>query len=120
MRETESRRAEWARWCVVLPGLAQISRSFLGETKRESTAHLLEANSIGLLAEALTAEVEAVLADETSLVSTVAAKKDNHFVSFPMSLEHAEGGRYSPLAGALTELAGAREPDGVVCHLCRR
>ena len=78
--------------------------------------HLGEPDGGGLLTEALTAEVEAVLADETSLVSTVAAEKDNHFVSFPMSLEHAEGGRYSPLAGALTELAGAREPDGVVCH----
>ena len=39
----------------------------------EGTTHLLEANGIGLLAEALTAEVKTVLADETSLVGTVTA-----------------------------------------------
>lgn len=54
---------------------------------------LAETNGVGLLAEALTAEVKTVLADETSLVSAVTA-----------------------LAGALAELAGAREPNGVVGH----
>lgn len=40
---------------------------------REGTTHLLETNSIGLLAEALTAEVKTVLADETGLVGAVTA-----------------------------------------------
>ena len=42
---------------------------------RDMSTYLLEANSVGLLAEALTAEVKAVLADETSLVGAVAAAK---------------------------------------------
>jgi len=54
---------------------------------------LAETNGIGLLAEALAAEVKSVLADKTSLVGAVTA-----------------------LAGALAVLAGAREPNGVVGH----
>jgi hypothetical protein len=36
----------------------------------------VEANIVGVLAEALTADVEVVLADETSLVSADAARKE--------------------------------------------
>jgi len=54
---------------------------------------LEETNGGSLLAEALPAKVKAVLADETGLVRAEAA-----------------------LTAALAELAGAREPNGVVGH----
>jgi len=59
----------------------------------QSSPGLLEPDGGGLLAEALTAEVKAVLADETSLVRALAA-----------------------LAGALAVLARAGEPNSVVGH----
>lgn len=42
-----------------------------------TATYLLEANGIGLLAEALTAEVKTVLADETGLVGAVTAVKSD-------------------------------------------
>jgi len=54
-----------------------------------------ESDICGSLAEALTADVEAVLADETSWVSADAA-----------------------FTGALSVATGAGEPDGLVRHDC--
>ena len=102
-------------------------------------AHLLETDGSSLLAEALTAEVKAVLADETSLVGAEAAVGTHYQHSPPISLAplsipllssipkmaplHSlmpDGRRNedgcSPLTAALAELAGAREPNGVVGH----
>ena len=47
--------------------------------------HLAETNGIGLLAEALTAEVKTVLADETSLVGAVTAGQSHTKISNPSS-----------------------------------
>lgn len=58
------------------------------------SAHLDKANEVSLLTEALTADVEAVLADDTSVVAADAAR-----------------------ARALAELTGVAEPDGGVGHL---
>jgi hypothetical protein len=41
-----------------------------------NSAHLLEANVVGVQLEALTAEVEAVLADHTVVVTTNTARND--------------------------------------------
>ena len=102
-------------------------------------AHLLETDGSSLLAEALAAEVKAVLADETSLVGAEAAVGTHYQHSPPISLaplsvpllpsipqifpfhslipnKRQKEGRCSPLTAALAELAGAREPNGVVGH----
>ena len=52
-----------------------IVRENASQARSEDTTHLLEANSIGLLAEALTAEVKTVLANETGLVGAVTATR---------------------------------------------
>ena len=102
-------------------------------------AYLGKTDSGSLLTEALTAEVKAVLADETSLVGAEAAVGTHYQHSPPISLVPLSiplllsipqmtllhslmpDGRpnedgCSPLTAALAELAGAREPNGVVGH----
>ena len=103
--------------------------------------HLLETDGSRLLAEALTAEVKAVLADETSLVGAEAAAERTQAgqrtsftsvlpthpppltPSFTLNLLTSSNNYpamfeegYSPLTAALAVLAGAREPNGVVGH----
>ena len=84
------------------------------QTRRQDTnaTYLDETDGGGLLTEALTAEVEAVLADETSLVRTVAAVED----MYELSSESPFTVSYLPLTAALAVFAGAREPNGVVGH----
>lgn len=48
-------------------------------------SHLIEADILGLLTEALTAQVEVVLADQTSVVLADAAAEKNHHVSLRFS-----------------------------------
>ena len=102
-------------------------------------AYLGETDGGSLLTEALTAEVKAVLADETSLVGAEAAVGTHYQHSPPISLAppsipllsslpqvtlfhslmpfgRTNKDRCSPLTAALAELAGAREPNGVVGH----
>ncbi|KAJ2968811.1 hypothetical protein NUW54_g13110 [Trametes sanguinea] len=95
--------------------------------------HLEETDGVGLLTEALTAEVKAVLADETSLVraetavpiqpSASRSPPSQQSITIIQALHHSsriagleEGKRNSPLTAALAVLAGAREPNGVVGH----
>lgn len=84
--------------------------------EREET-HLEETDGRGLLTEALTAEVEAVLADETSLVGAEAAvKQDTEPPLTTTSSQCTVDESYAPLTAALSVLAGTREPNGVVGH----
>ena len=74
--ETES---DEMRGCKVLQELTGSTGKATMRTtldvRRGERAHLLETDGGSLLAEALTAEVKAVLADETSLVGAEAAAK---------------------------------------------
>jgi hypothetical protein len=75
--------------------------------------HLLEPDLVRVLAEALAAEVEVVLADETGNVGAEAAES----IQSPLAtMSVGQGKDCSPLARALAVLAGTREPDGVVSH----
>lgn len=77
--------------------------------------YLDEANVVGLLTEALTADVEAVLADETGLVGADAAVFVGGVVSdVEKALVYEVS---SPAAGTLAVVARARVPDGFVRHL---
>jgi hypothetical protein len=86
-----------------------------------------EANVLGVLAEALAANVHAVLADQTTLVGADAAAGGEGNRDYEMGEERGVlgggGGRgsvkwiyYSPLARALAILLGVGVPDGVVTH----
>lgn len=56
-------------------------------------AYLVEANVLGLLTEALTAEVEVVLADETSSVLADAATERRRLLAFrPLLFSHSDIG----------------------------
>jgi hypothetical protein len=96
-------------------------------------AYLDEANVGGLLAEALTADVEAVLADQAGRVGADAAVGGRALVSFPSSqvftptmsstLEISPSAVFNirvgfllPSAGALAVVARARVPDVLVSH----
>ena len=96
-------------------------------------SYLGEANVGGLLSEALTADVEAVLADETSRVGADAAANNVRpmFHSRPFSISRAmypvpnpssspskTRCENVPLPGALAVGAWARVPDGFVRHDC--
>ena len=106
-------------------------------------AYLVEANVLGLLTEALTAEVEVVLADETSSVLADAATERGTLLAFSTFTIFAFGyrsGRSSsfspkettpdnadfeaigflivPAARALAVGARARVPDAFVRHDC--
>lgn len=90
-------------------------------------AHLLETNVLGLLTEALTAEVELVLADQTSLVLADTAKKSSlaqvpfytiQPIAIPSSRSTGGGMReIVPAAGALAVGARAGVPDRLVRHI---
>lgn len=99
----------------------------------EGIAYLLETNVGGLLTEALTADVQAVLADETGLVGADTAVKKSmlaHPVLYaapslaasamiPASEILATGQIVDiPLPGALAVGAWARKPDALVRHIC--
>lgn len=89
---------------------------------------LVEANVGGLLTEALTADVQAVLADETGLVGADTAVRNPMLAPCPL---HATlylpilrdfilfhfGVGYAPLAAALAVGARARVPDRLVRHV---
>ena len=93
-----------------------------------AVAHLGETNVLGLLTEALTAKVELVLADQTSLVLADTAKEYHVSLrSYPNVSCHcpgliqivlAECGKrcFVPAAGALAVGARARVPDALVRH----
>jgi hypothetical protein len=105
----------------------------------DSLAYLDEANVGRLLTEALTADVEAVLADQTGLMGADAAvkgEKKYHVSPDVLSIANAVSMHRRvfstlssafrphptreniPLAGALAVAAGARVPDGFVRHDC--
>jgi hypothetical protein len=75
--------------------------------------HLLEPDLVRVLAEALAAEVEVVLADETGNVGAEAAESVRAQLATTSIVEDID---CSPLARTLAVLAGTREPDGVVGH----
>ena len=81
--------------------------------------YLHKANGSRLFTEALSAKVESVLADKTSLVGAKAAKM-MHQSTWPTS-ERARccrmDNRYSPLTAALAVFSGTREPNSVVGHI---
>lgn len=99
--------------------------------------HLDESDGSRLLTEALTAKVDSVFADETSLVGAKAARESRikgsrsvmmfcfaepSFPSSPISSPPAAvppRDRYvrdSPLTATLSVLSWSREPNSVVCH----
>lgn len=73
-------------------------------------AYLDETDGGRLFTEALTAEVESVLADETSLVGAESAGCIAEYRSPGQDLTG------SPLPATLSELPGTREPNSVVGH----
>jgi hypothetical protein len=76
--------------------------------------YLHKPNGSRLLAETLTAQIEAVLADETRLVCAEATANQGPSVSIDPRLQSKE---HIPLAGSLSILTRARKPDGVVSHV---
>ena len=95
---------------------------------------LVEANVGGLLTEALTADVQAVLADETGLVGADTAVKEPMLASLLLALyslslliflliaQHPpfllqSSGVYTPFTAALAVGARARVPDRLVGHV---
>lgn len=84
--------------------------------------YLDETNVGGLLTEALTADDEAVLPDQTSLVRADAAIQQISRQSSAKSKKHPDKGRpwirfHIPLTAALTVGAGARVEDRLVRHV---
>ena len=77
-----------------------------------SSTYLNEPNHRRLLAEALAAKIEAILANETSLVGAEAALWDSNKTDITSWTK-----LHSPLAATLAKLARTREPNSVVCHL---
>lgn len=75
--------------------------------------HLVETNILCLLAEALTAQVEAVLADETGTVGADAAATRLVLPCLLVSV-----GAFVPAASALAVAARARVPNALVRHVC--
>jgi hypothetical protein len=93
------------------------------------SAYLLKPNLLSILAEALAADVQTILADETGLVGAVSARKVI-CMSPHSSYAHSRGQDGMmlrqdhimcnlPLTSTLAVLAGTREPNSVVCHFCR-
>lgn len=95
---------------------------------------LVEADVGGLLTEALTADVQAVLADETGLVSADTAMEEPMLVSLLSALQSQaplvflpiapflpilfqRSGVYAPFTAALAVGARARVPDRLVGHV---
>ena len=110
-----------------------------GSSRALSSPYLDEANVGALLTEALTADVEAVLADQTGTVGADAAVSLKSHVSLPfilsflgLPLPHLpisfallgcspqrlfQVGGFVPFAGALAVRTGAGVPDRLVRHL---
>ena len=84
-------------------------------------AHLLETNGGSLLAEALTAEVKTVLADETGLVCADSAIENHDALAgvlhFFASIKPFRKYRDVPGTRALAVSSRARVPDGFVRHI---
>jgi hypothetical protein len=104
-------------------------------TSIERCSYLEEPNLVRLLTEALTADVETILADQTSLVGADTAI-EHEIVSTILSFRccsillvhpsccsmafpfvEPKFNFHSPLAGALAVLARARKPNGFVRHV---
>lgn len=80
---------------------------------RSGIAYLEETNVGGLLAEALTADVQAILADKTGSAEGLETWQNSRCRSGePVGADTA-------FAGALAVASGARVPDGVVRHIGR-
>ena len=85
--------------------------------------HLHKSDGRRLLAEALAAQVETILADETRLMCAEAAVDNNtHECRCILILWFRKPGQvqHAPLARSLSKLAGTGKPDGVVSHFCGR
>ena len=97
------------RWLIESKGLSELEKQ--GE---QEASNLGETDGGGLFAETLTAEVEAVFANYTSLVgaqTTEEAEKDVR----PRGLKR-ELTVTTPLTRPLSVFSRTREPNGVVCH----
>lgn len=80
------------------------------------TTNLDKTDGSRLLAEALTAEIEAILANKASLVGAEAAvnEGDGKYQSRRSRPQRPQG--HAPLTAPLSKLSGTRKPNSVVCH----